>query len=256
MFRPRIIPVLLIRDGGLVKTIKFGDATYVGDPMNAVRLFNDLGADELVFLDIDAHKEGRTISHELVKKISAEASMPFSVGGGIRTLDDARALISAGAEKVVLNSITHKKPEVVTEISNVFGNQAVVVAIDAKKDFLGRVRVAIGGGKDTQGISPEAHAKKMEEMGAGEILIQSIEHDGVGGGYDIALTRQIADTVQLPVIALGGAGKLEDMREVVLHGGASAAGAGSLFVFYGARRAVLVNYPSKEEKGELFTPNS
>lgn len=252
MFRPRIIPALLIRDGGLVKTIKFKDATYVGDPMNAVRLFNKLHADELVFLDIDAEKEGRTMSRELVQRIGAEASMPFAVGGGIRTLADAKELITAGAEKVVLNTAAIEHPELVREIAEQFGSQSVIVSIDAKKDLLGRMCVAVRGGKKSLGITPWDHAREMEKLGAGEILINSVERDGTGEGYDIPLIRRVADTVQVPVIAFGGAGKQEHLRAAVVEGGASAMAAGSMFVFYGARHAVLINYPTKEEKNKLF----
>ncbi len=253
MFRSRIIPVLLIRDKGLVKTVRFGDATYVGDPMNAVRLFNDLGADELIFLDIDAHKEGRTIDPELVRAIGAEARMPFAVGGGIRTKDDAAKLIAAGAEKIVLNTMARQHPQLITEVSDAFGAQSVVVAVDAKKDLLGRYRAMIAGGKKNTGVSPEEFAKEAEKHGAGEILIQSIDRDGDMKGYDLELIKGVSRSTSVPVIALGGAGKKEDLHGAVFEGGASAAAAGSLFVFYGPRRAVLINYPTKEEKLSLFT---
>lgn len=251
-FRPRIIPVLLVRDGGLVKTVKFQDATYVGDPMNAVRLFNDLGADELVFLDIDAHKEGRTISPELVRTIGAEASMPFAVGGGIRTLVDAEELIRSGAEKVVLNTAALEHPELLGEIAQKFGNQSVVVSIDVKKGLLRGYSIAIHGGRDVKNETPWDYAKRLEKFGVGEFIVNSIDRDGACKGYDLSLLKKVADSVHVPVIALGGAGKTEDLRIAVLEGGASAAAAGSLFVFYGPRRAVLVNYPSREEKLKIF----
>jgi len=253
MFRPRIIPCLLIRDKGLVKTVKFDKATYVGDPMNAVRLLNDLGADELVFLDIDAHKEGRTIDTDLVRSISAEASMPFAVGGGIRTLDDARALIAAGAEKVILNSAATDS-QLIKTIGAQFGSQSVVVCIDVKKDFWGRYRVMIEGGRKSIEGTPEEYAHKVEEWGAGEIIIQSIDRDGTMAGYDVELIRKVADAVQVPVIALGGAGEYKHFYEAVVEGGASAVAAGSRFVFYGALRAVLINYPTKTEKLKIFAP--
>lgn len=252
MFRPRIIPCLLVRSGGLVKTIRFKKDTYVGDPMNAVRLFNDLRVDELVFLDIDAHKDGRTISPELVRAIGAEASMPFAVGGGIRTFEDAKELISAGAEKVVLNTILSERPTLVREITGYFGSQSVVASIDAKKDIFGRYRVAVQGGKKILSVTPHDFAKKMEEYGAGEILINSIDRDGIGEGYDVELTKSVSDAVSIPVIALGGAGEYVHLRDAVRKGGASAVAAGSLFVFYGPRRAVLINYPNKEEKLKIF----
>jgi cyclase len=239
-----------------VKTVNFKDATYVGDPMNAVRLFNDLGADELIFLDIDAHKEGRTIDPELVQKIGAEARMPFAVGGGIRSLEQAQTLIAAGAEKVVLNTAAHNDPKLVTAVSDAFGAQSVVVAVDAKKDLLGRYRAMVRGGKESTGKSPEEFATEAVGHGAGEILIQSVDQDGKMEGYDLSLIKSVSSKVGVPIIALGGAGTHEDLGRAVLEGGASAAAAGSMFVFYGPRRAVLINYPTKEEKRNIFTTPS
>lgn len=252
MFRPRLIPVLLIRDGGLVKTTRFGSDVYVGDPMNAVRLFNDLGADELAVLDIDAHAVGRTIDPQLVRQIGQEARMPFAVGGGIRTKEDAAQLIAGGAEKVVLNTAVVEDPKLLSDIASSFGAQSLIACIDAKKGLFGRSHAMIRGGKKDAGMTPEEFAAKATALGAGEIIIQSIDRDGMREGYDLGLIRSVGQSVTVPVIALGGAGGLPDLRMVIQEGGASAAAAGSLFVFYGPRKAVLVNYPSKDEKSALF----
>ncbi len=251
MFRPRIIPTLLLKDDGLVKTVRFKDAKYIGDPINAVKLFNDYEADELVFLDIRASKEGRTISPDLVKSISEEAFMPFSAGGGIKSLEDAKKIITAGAEKVVLNTILYKKPEVVKEISKHFGSQAVIVSIDVKKDSSGKYLVAVNDGEDLLQKSPEEQAKLAEGLGAGEILINSIDKDGTMDGFDYELINSVSKVVKIPVIAIGGAGSKEDLSKAI-KSGASAVSAGSLFVFHGSRKAVLINYPSKEDIKEIF----
>lgn len=255
MFRPRIIPTLLLKNEGLVKTVKFADEKYIGDPINAVRLFNDYEADELVFLDIEASVEGRTISSDLVKSISEESFMPFSAGGGIKSLEDAKKIISAGAEKVVLNTVLYHNPEVVREISNHFGSQAVIVSIDVKKNREGNYLVAVRGGEDLVDVLPEEQARLAEDMGAGEILINSIDNDGTMDGFDYGLISTIANSVKIPVIAIGGAGNKDDLAKAI-HVGASAVSAGSLFVFHGPRKAVLINYPSKEEIQEIFNTNN
>lgn len=251
MFRPRIIPTLLLQDEGLVKTVQFKDEKYIGDPINAVKLFNEYAADELVFLDIKASREGRTISPGLVKSISEEAFMPFSAGGGINSLEDAQRIISAGAEKVVVNSALYKNPKVITEISQCFGSQAIIVSIDAKKNNKGGYSVAVGGGREILDISPENQALLAEELGAGEILINCIDTDGMMNGFDYELIRNVSKSVKIPVIAVGGAGNTGDLLEAV-RSGASAVSAGSLFVFHGPRKAVLINYPNKEEKEKIF----
>lgn len=252
MFRPRIIPVLLIRNKGLVKTIKFNKTTYIGDPINAVRLFNELKADELVFLDIDASKQNYTISEKLVKKIGKEAYMPFSVGGGIKRADDAKKLIAAGAEKIIINTFAQKNPKLITEISNQLGSQSVIVSIDAKKNIIGRYKTVIYGGSKSQNISPAESAKIMEKAGAGEIIINSINQDGAINGYDIDLIKDVAEKVNIPVIALGGAGNYNDFAKAINSGKASAVAAGSMFVYYGPHKAVLINYPSFKEKRKNF----
>ena len=250
MFRPRIIPCLLIRNGGLVKTVKFNQETYIGDPLNAVRLFNDLEADELVFLDIDATKEGRTISAELVEKIGSEAYMPFSAGGGIRSLEAAEKIITAGAEKVVINTAAEECPELIPVIAEKFGQQSVIVSIDAKKNLFGQYCVAIRNGRKMINKTPWDFAAEAEKNGAGEIIINSVDLDGMMTGYDINLIKKVAQNISVPLIALGGVGNFTHLKDAIANGHANAVAAGSLFVFYGPNKAVLINYPSEKERQE------
>lgn len=246
MFRPRVIPVLLLKGQGLVKTVQFDKHRYIGDPINAVRIFNDLEVDELVFLDILASKENRTISPDIVKLIGDEAFMPFAVGGGIKTTRNALALINSGAEKIILNTAFVKNPQLVSEIASLIGNQSVVVSIDVKKNWLGKYQAFISGGREKVTETPIDLARKAEQLGAGEIIINSIIHDGMMKGYDLELIQQITSAVNIPVVVCGGAGKLIHLREAT-DKGAHAVAAGSLFVYHGARNGVLINYPEKKE---------
>jgi cyclase len=247
MFRPRIIPVLLLKGNGLVKTIRFKKATYIGDPINAVKIFNDLGADELVFLDITASSEGRSISKDLIKKIGDEAYMPFSVGGGISTLDQIKLLLSYGAEKVVMNSSVPHNLSLIEQAAKVFGNQSIIVSVDVKKNFLGSYTVYIKSGRIMTSLNLIQYIKDLENSGAGEIFINSIDRDGTYLGYDIKLIKDISGSLSIPVIACGGAGSLEDMKKAFFDGGASACAAGSIFVYHGSRKGILINYPEKKE---------
>jgi cyclase len=251
MFRPRIIPVLLLLNKGLVKTIRFKNPTYVGDPMNAVKIFNDLKADELVFLDITATKENRTPPLDLLRKIAEEAYMPFAAGGGVKTLDHARGIINAGAEKVVINTGAVETPDLIEQAAAHFGNQSVVVSIDAKKNAAGAYEVFTHSGGKATALHPAEVARQSEALGAGEIMINSIDRDGTFEGYDVELVKQVADAVRIPVIACGGAKSYENLAEPY-RAGATAVAAGSLFVFVGRKRAVLINYPEKEEMEEVF----
>ncbi|MFN5910426.1 MAG: AglZ/HisF2 family acetamidino modification protein [Bacteroidota bacterium] len=243
MYRPRIIPVLLLKNRGLVKTVAFDKPKYIGDPINAVRIFNELRADELVFLDTEATKEGRLIDPELVRNIGEEANMPFAVGGGIRSLEDIRKITAAGAEKVVICSSAVERPEFIREASEEFGSSTIAVCIDVKKKFLGGMKIWSHGGIKAVNFAPVEFAKKMEEMGAGEIIIQSIEKDGAMSGYDLELIKSISEAVTIPVVALGGAGSLEDLRLGFEKAFANGLAAGSLFVFNDKNRGVLINYP-------------
>ncbi|HEX2787443.1 MAG TPA: AglZ/HisF2 family acetamidino modification protein [Ignavibacteria bacterium] len=252
MFRPRVIPCLLLKHLGLVKTVKFKDPTYIGDPINAVKIFNELEADELAFLDITASKENRLIDIELVKRIGKEAFMPFAVGGGIKSIEEVKRILGSGAEKIIINTNSVNDPELVNKAAEYSGNQSVVVSIDVKKNLFGKYQMFTKSGTQKTSIDPVEHAKKMEQAGAGEILINSIDKDGTMTGYDVNLIRQIADNVTIPVIAIGGAGTFEHFREAVDEGHASAVAAGSMFVFHGPRRAVLINYPTEKELEKIF----
>ena len=252
MFLPRIIPVLLLKGKGLVKTVKFKEPKYIGDPINAVKIFNDLKTDELIFLDISASKESRTISIDLVKDIGDEAFMPFGVGGGIRSTTQIEHLLKAGAEKVIINTNAILNPTLIEEASRVFGSQSIVVSLDVKKTLFGKYECWIKDGSENSKSHPADLAKKAEALGAGELIINSIDLDGVMNGYNIELVKSIADIVSIPVVACGGAGNLEHLKQGYFEGNAHALAAGSMFVFHGPRRAVLINYPSKCELKQLF----
>jgi imidazole glycerol-phosphate synthase subunit HisF len=247
MFRPRVIPVLLLKGQGLVKSIQFSKHQYIGDPINAVRIFNDLKADELVFLDILATKEQRLISLDFIKNVGEEANMPFAVGGGIRTLDDIREVIGVGAEKVIINSYAAENPTFIRLASDTFGSSTISVCIDVKKKMFGGITVWSNGGTKNTKCTPVDFAKQMEEEGAGELIIQSIERDGMMNGYDIELIRSISQAVTIPVVALGGAGSVDDLAKGYHEGYANGLAAGSMFVYQGKNRGVLINYPEKKD---------
>jgi cyclase len=247
MFRPRVIPVLLLKNQGLVKTIKFDKPRYIGDPINAVRIFNDLKADELAFLDILASKENRLISLDFVRDVGEEANMPFSVGGGIKSLDDIRKIINAGAEKVIINSYAAQNPGFISEAADAFGSSTITVCIDVKKRLLHGNQTYTHGGTKPTGFNPLEFARLMQEKGAGEIIVQSIEKDGMMDGYDIELICNIASNLTIPVIALGGAGKVDHLVEAYQKGKAGGLAAGSMFVYHGPKNGVLINYPEKKD---------
>lgn len=247
MFRPRIIPVLLLKDLAVVKSVQFRNHKYIGDPINAVRLFNDLEADELVFLDITASKRNRLISLDFVKAVGEESQMPFCVGGGITTLENIKTILAAGAEKVVLNTCAGRDPDFVKAASDEFGSSTIVVCIDVKRTLFGVERTWIVGGSRATRFSPLDFAKLMEDKGAGELIVQSIEKDGMMEGYDLDLIRSISQAVSIPVVALGGAGRNEDLVDGYRYGFANGLAAGSLFVYQDRRRGVLINYPEKRD---------
>jgi imidazole glycerol-phosphate synthase subunit HisF len=252
MLRIRVIPCLLLKNKGLVKTIRFKEPTYVGDPINAIKIFNEKEVDELVFLDIEASKEGRGPLLGRISEIATECFMPFCYGGGIKNLDQIRRVLAAGAEKVAINSQAILNPSLIKEASEEFGSQSIVVSIDVKKDIFKRYRVFEHVKERTVKNDPVEFAVKMKEMGAGELMVNSVDRDGTMQGYDIDLLKKISSAVDIPVIACGGAGKIGDFYEAVNAGGASAVAAGSLFVFYGKHRAVLINYPSEKELENIF----
>lgn len=243
--RPRLIPSLLLKAGGLYKTRKFGDPIYIGDPINAVRIFNTKGVDEIILLDIDASREGRGPDFDRVTDIVSEAFVPVCYGGGVRTVDDFARLMKLGVEKVAVNSVTEKDFGLVAEAAARFGSQSVVVGIDSRRSFLGRVERVVRSATASSSLSPLEAAKAAEAAGAGEILLTAVDRDGMMGGYDSKLISAITDDVGIPVIASGGASSLHDMLEAVYVSGASAAAAGSLFVFQGKHRAVLITYPDE-----------
>jgi cyclase len=253
MFRPRVIPLLLLKNKGLVKSVKFTDYNYLGDPINAVKLFNDLKADELVLLDILATKEGRSIDLAFVREVGDEANMPFAVGGGIQAIQQIKECINAGAEKVVINSFAVSNPAFIRAASDEFGSSTIVVSIDVKKKFWGKQQVYTHGGSRATGLDPVGWAQQMEANGAGELLVTSIEHDGMMEGYNLPLINALSAAVSIPVVAAGGAGQLTDFKAAVTEAHASAVAAGSLFVYHGPRKAVLVNYPKNHELVNLFS---
>lgn len=249
----RVMPCLLLKGQGLVKTVRFKDPTYVGDPRNAVRIFNEKEVDELVILDILATPEGRRPRFDLIEEIVSEAFMPVAYGGGIRDIEDAARVLALGVEKVVLCTRAVEAPSFLREAAERFGSQSVVACLDVKKRLLGGYEVYTRGGRKGSGRDPVAAARLMEEMGAGEIVIQSVDRDGTQSGYDLELVRQVAGAVNIPVVAAGGAGKVEDFRRAVREAGASAVAAGSLFVFKGKHRAVLITYPEPAVLEALFS---
>jgi len=249
MRRARVIPVLLIQKGGLVKSVKFKDHKYVGDPINAVKIFNEKEVDEIVVVDISASAEKRPPNFKQAKEIASEAFMPLGYGGGISKLDEIKELIEGGVEKVILNTSAFTNPGLVHEGAKYIGSQSMVVSIDVKKDFWGKYKVFVQNGAKNTGIDPVTFARQMENAGAGEIFLNAIDKDGTFSGYDTALIKLISASVNIPVVAIGGAGSVNDFLQA-LESGASAVSAGSLFVFQRPHRAVLISYPSQAELKE------
>ncbi|HEV2478865.1 MAG TPA: AglZ/HisF2 family acetamidino modification protein [Puia sp.] len=248
MSQVRIIPVLLLKDGGLYKTIRFKQANYVGDPINTVKLFNEKEADELVLLDYNATLEKREPDFKKIAEIAGEAFMPMAYGGGIKNLDQAKKVFDGGFEKVVLNSVLFDNLSLIEEIANIYGAQAVVGSIDVKKDLFGRQKVYGTSGTRKFGFDPVDWAKTLEKAGAGEIFLNAIDRDGTWEGYDIPLIKMVSENVDIPVIACGGAGSLADFEKAVRDGGASAVAAGSMFVYQRKGMGVLVNFPAVKIK--------
>ena len=247
--RPRIIPVLLIDDRDLFKTVQFGERTYLGEVVNAVKIFNRKGIDELSILDIGATRNHREPDFELLKDIASEAFMPLSYGGGITNLEQIRTLLAIGYEKVVINTGLISNPEMVREAVERYGSQSIVASIDAKKVGDG-YQCAVCDGLRLLDKTPLELALEAERLGCGEIIINSIDNDGMMKGYDLALVKTVTEAVKVPVIAIGGAGGIDDLKQVIQKAGAHAAAGGSMFVFYGRLRAVLITAPSERELTE------
>jgi len=255
MYRARAIPCLLLRRGGLVKTVKFGQPTYIGDPINAVRIYNEREVDELVILDITATAENREPAFTQLGELATECFMPLTYGGGVTSIEQMQKLFELGIEKVSLNTAALKNTELVSKASATFGSQSVVVSIDVKKTWLGDYRVVTHSGKHDIKLNPVDAARRMEDAGAGELLLTSVDRDGTLSGYDLELVRRVTKAVSIPVVASGGAGNLGDFGRVVNESGAAAAAAGSLFVFHGKHRAVLISYPGQKELEVALSPS-
>ena len=254
MLKVRVIPCLLLKNWGIEKSIRFRDPVYVGSPINAARVFNSRNVDELLLLDIVATSEGRGPRAEIVAQIAEETSMPITVGGGIRDVETIRQLMVAGADRVVINTAAHECEQLIGEAADRFGRQCIVVSIDVKRHDEQRCEVYTHGGTRPTGMDPVTWALEAQRRGAGEILLTSIDRDGTMEGYDLPLIRAVADALEIPLIACGGAGSVADLAAAVNEGHASAVAAGAFFLFYGRRRTVLITYPTDEELLEHFAP--
>lgn len=243
----RVIPVLLLKQSGLYKSVKFKNLKYVGDPINAIKIFNEKEVDELVFLDIAATTMNKEPNYTMLENIASECFMPLCYGGGITNLKQIEKILYTGVEKVALNSSAFFNPQLIMDASKTFGSSTIVVSIDVKRTFLGPEKVFVKSGRVNTKTDPVTYAKKMENLGAGELLLNSIDADGTMNGYHLKLIKSIVESVDIPVIACGGAGSIKHMQDAVNLAGVSAVGAGSFFVFQGQHRAVLITYPSKAD---------
>ncbi len=253
MLRPRIIPCLLVQNGGLVKTQKFTDPKYVGDPINAVKIFNEKEVDEIIVVDIDATALNKDPDYTLIKNLAAECRMPLCYGGGVKSVEQVEKIISLGVEKVAMSSAVVNDPKIVARAAEVVGGQSVVVVMDVKKrGVLGKYELYTHNASKRTRLSPVEFAQTVESLGGGEVVINSIDRDGIMKGYDLDLISKIRDSISLPITALGGAGSLDDIGSLIDTFGIIGTAAGSLFVFKGVYRAVLINYPNRAQKDALF----
>lgn len=255
MLRSRIIPCLLIQNRGLVKTVQFRDPKYVGDPINAVRIFNEKQADELIILDIDATKERRSPDFRLIEKLASECRMPLCYGGGIRTLEDAKALINLGVEKVALGAIVFENPDLINEIAMVLGNQSVVCVLDVRKKitiFSKSYELVTHNGFVVHDMGVKNVVKDIQERGVGEIIFNCVDSDGCMQGYDISLVEYLKEFVNVPATFLGGCGSYEDILQLIKSWGTVGSAGGSFFVFKGKYRAVLISYPTIKERDDMI----
>ncbi len=247
--RPRLIPCLLLSEGNLVKTTRFKNPNYLGDPINAVKIFSEKCVDELCVQDIEASKNGRGPDFDLLSDIASEAFMPLSYGGGLTTLEQATKLFHIGFEKVILNTAFVDNPRLISQIAERFGVQSVTASIDVRQDLFKRYRCYAAGGTRPLNESPQDLAQRAQELGAGEILLNAIDRDGMMQGYDLKLIKAVASVVDVPLIACGGARDARDMEQALHQAGAHAVAAGSMFVYFGPLKAVLINVP---EEAELY----
>jgi imidazole glycerol-phosphate synthase subunit HisF len=252
VLRTRVIPCLLVRKGGLVKTVRFSEPKYVGDPINALRIFNEKEVDELILLDIEASREGVEPNYQLIEDVASEAFMPVTYGGGVTTVDQAQRIVGLGVEKIVINTAALHNPPLVRQLAERMGFCSTVVAIDVKRDWLGRYRVYDASRKKITEKDPVTHAREMAESGAGELFVNDANRDGTGTGFDLDLISYVTAAVNVPVIVCGGAGKLDDFRRAA-DAGASGVAAGSMFVYIGKHRAVMITYPPHKTLSEILT---
>ncbi len=254
MLMPRVMPCLLLSGAQLVKTVRFADPAYVGDPVNAIKIYNEKEVDEMIFLDIFATLEGRPPPYAVIGQIASECFMPVCYGGGVRTLEQMGEIFRLGIEKVAVNSAAVETPDLVAEAAARFGSQSVVASIDVRRRWTGRHTVVTRHATRDTGLDPVSHARRMQEMGAGELLLNAVDRDGTMDGYDLDLIRRVAGAVTVPVIALGGAGSAAHLGAAVREGGADAAAAGSLFVYQGKGLGVLINFPTRQELEAVLAP--
>lgn len=252
MLRPRIIPSLLVHQNGLVKTVNFKNPKYVGDPINAVRIFNEKAVDELAIFDIDATVLGIEPNYSLIERLASQSRMPLCYGGGVKTVEQAQRIFSLGIEKIALSSSIIHNPDLITEIADRVGAQSVIVVLDVKKKMLGSYEVYTHNGTKPTSINPIKFVEKAQSLGAGEVVINAIDRDGMMKGYDLELIAKIREKITLPMTVLGGAGSLNDIETVIEKHGVIGVAAGSLFVFKGPYKAVLINYPTQSEKNKIF----
>jgi len=255
MLYPRIIPCLLVHNKGLVKTVKFKEGKYVGDPINAVKIFNEKEVDELMVLDIDATVEDREPDYKMIENLAVECRMPLCYGGGIKTVVQAEKIFSLGVEKIAISSAVIENPTIVQELAQKVGTQSVVVVLDVKKKMFGGYEVLTHNATKKTGINPIKLTKDLEELGIGEIVVNSVDNDGLMRGYDFNIIDKIKEIATVPVTILGGAGSLSDIRAVIKRYGIIGISAGSLFVFKGKYKAVLINYPKYDEKEKIMKEN-
>jgi len=252
MLAPRIIPCLLVHNKGLVKTVKFQEGKYVGDPINAVKIFNEKEADELMVLDIDATVENREPDYKMIENLAVECRMPLCYGGGIKSVEQAQKIFNLGVEKIALSSAVIDNPSLVTDIANRVGSQSVVVVLDVKKKIFGGYDIYTHNATKKRKVNLELFIKELQELGVGEIVINSIDNDGVMKGYDVGLISKLKPLINTPMTVLGGAGTLHDIKNLISKFGIIGCSAGSLFVFKGKYKAVLISYPKKEEKENII----
>lgn len=246
MLSVRVMPCLLVKDRRLVKTVKFNHPSYIGDPVNAIKIYNEKEVDELILVDISATIENKPPSFSLITEIADECFMPLCYGGSIRSLEDIKKIFSLGVEKVAINSYAAESPQFIKKASEMFGSQSIIISMDVRKSILGSYTVYTNSGKKSLRLDPVSYARKMEGLGAGEILLNSIDRDGTWEGYDVDLLKKVTDAVSIPVIALGGAGRIDHFSDAV-KSGASACAIGSMAVYQGKNKGVLINFPLREE---------